>query len=193
MQVSGLRCLGLRKGDERYYTSPVSGIGGLIYGGSQGQQVGESPRVHFLLEGGVVEVLDSLHSGGEGGLDVFEAVVDEEDVGRWGLERGRSAEVDGGLGFGEVEGVGPGAVVEVGEPVESREQAGGHGVADIGKDSGREAGPLEGLGPLEHRWVELAPEVEVGGDQLLNLDGREADSGVAAHLLPVGVAGEVAT
>ena len=104
----------------------------------------------------MVEVLDGLHAGAMGGVDVLLAVVDEEDVGGWGVEAFGGVGVDGGFGLGDVEGVGPGVVVEVVEPVESRDDAGRHRVADVGEDAGADAGALETLRPLDHGEVELA-------------------------------------
>ncbi len=41
---------------------------------------------HVVLEGGLIGVLDGLHAGVEGGLDVVGTVVDEEDVVERGVE-----------------------------------------------------------------------------------------------------------
>ena len=65
--------------------------------------------------------------------------------------------IDGGFGFGEVERVGPGAMVEGAEPVVFFEEAGGHGVSDVGENAGADAGVLQTLGELEHGCVEWRP------------------------------------
>ena len=65
-----------------------------------------------MFEGDVVGVLDGLHAYCEGGGNVFGAVIDEEDVCGRGVEALGGVEVDFGFGLGEVEGVGPGVVVE---------------------------------------------------------------------------------
>jgi hypothetical protein len=109
-----------------------------------------------------------------------------------GVEGLGSVEVDGGLGLGEVEGVRPGVVVEVLDPVVAGKQTDLHGVAHVGEDTGREAGALEGLRPLDHGKVELAPEIDVGGDEGFDLDGTEKNSGVATDVVPIGPASEVA-
>jgi len=102
-------------------------------------------------------------------------------------------EVDGWLGFGEVESVGPNAMVEGAEPVVSCDEAGGHCVADVGEDAGADAGTLETLRPREHGLVDLRPEVEVGGDELGELSGGEDDACSGGGLVPVGFGGEVAS
>ena len=85
------------------------------------------------------------------------------------MERFGGVAVDVGLGLGQVEGVGPGASVEVGQPSEAGDETFCHGVADIGEDAGGDAGALEVLRPGQHGEVDLAPEVEVGGDEGLDL------------------------
>ena len=102
--------------------------------------------------------MDGLHADGEGGFDVFGAVVEEEDVCGRGLEAFGGVEVDGGFGFGEVEGVGPGVVVEGFDPGVAGAEAGLHGVGHVGEDAGGDAGSLETLCPVEHGWVEGGPE-----------------------------------
>ena len=112
--------------------------------------------MHLLLEGGVSGVLDGLHADGEGGFDVFGSVVDEEDVGGWGAETFGGVEVDGGFGLGEIEGVGPGVVVEGVDPGVAGAEACLHGVGHVGEDAGADAGALEALGPVEHGGIECA-------------------------------------
>ena len=111
--------------------------------------------MHLLLEGGVSRVLDGLHADGVGGRDVFGAVVDEEDVVGWGVEAFGGVAVDGGFGLGEVEGVGPGVVVEVVDPGVAGAEACLHGVGHVGEDAGGDAGSLEACGPGEHGRVEV--------------------------------------
>ena len=108
------------------------------------------------------------------------------------MERFGGVAVDGGFGLGEVEGVGPSTSVEVGKPIEAGDEAFGHGVADIGEDAGGDAGALEVLRPGQHGEVDLAPEVEVCGDEGLNLVQGQDETGVVAYVMPVGLAGEVA-
>ena len=131
----------------------------------------EAAGVHVLLEGGVSGVVDGLHADGEGGFDVFRAVVDEEDVGRWGAEAFGGVEIDGGFGFEKVEGVGPGVVVEGFDPKVAGAEACLYGVGHVGQDAGADAGALEALRPFEHGRVELRPEVGVGGDEFGELCG----------------------
>jgi hypothetical protein len=171
--------------------SSVLGIAGLL-GGRRIEEVTEAAGLHFSIKGGVIDVLNGLHAGSVGRLDVFWAVVDEEDVGGGGVKRLGGVDVDGGFGLGEVEGVGPSTSVEVGKPIEAGDEAFGHGVADIGEDAGGDAGSLKVLRPGQHREVDLAPEVEIGGDEGLNLIQGQDETGVVAYVVPVGLAGEVA-
>jgi hypothetical protein len=152
----------------------------------------EAAVVHLLLEGVMRRVQDGLHADGESGFDVFSAVVDKEDVFGWGVEAFCGVEVDGGLGFGEVEGVRPGVVVEGFDPVVAGAEAGLHGVGHIGENAGGDAGALQVLGPVEHGEIEGGPEVGVGGDEIGELGGREDDSGSGGGFVPVGLGGEVA-
>ena len=123
--------------------------------------------MHLLQEGCVIGVLDDLHAEVEGGGEVFGSVVDEEDVGGWSAEAFGGVEVDGGLGLGEVERVGPGVVVEFVDPFAVLcEQPCGHGVGHVGEDADADAVVLEALCPVDHRWVELSPEIGVGGGEL---------------------------
>ena len=109
--------------------------------------------MHLLLECGVGGVVDGLHADGEGGFDVFGFVIEEEDVCDWGAEAFGGVEVDGGLGFGEVETVGPCVVIEGFDPLVTRSEAGLHGIGHIGEDSGGDAGSLKALHPVEHGEV----------------------------------------
>ena len=122
----------------------------------------------------MVGVLDGLHADGQGGGDVFCTVVDEEDVGGWSAEAFGGVEVDGGLGFGEIEGVGPGVVVEFVEPAAVLcEEARFHGVGHVGEDADANTGALETLRPVDHGLIELAPEVGVGGGESVEKSGGE--------------------
>lgn len=147
---------------------------------------------HEVLEGSVVGVLDGLHAGVESGLDVVGSVVDEEDAVDWGLERLGGVVVDSRFWLGEMEGVGPGAVVKAREPGMAGEDTRGHRIADVGEDAGADAGVLEGLCPVDHGEVELAPEIGVGMDEGIDLVRSEEKAGVASDLIPVGEGGEIA-
>ncbi len=83
----------------------------------------------------------------------------------WGAEAFGGVVVDFGLGLGEVEGVGPGVVVEGFDPGVTGAETGFHGVGHVGEDAGAHAGALEALGPVDHGGVELGPEVGVGVDE----------------------------
>ena len=160
---------------------------------SRFEEGGEAAGAHLLLEGGVVGILDGLHSGGEGGGDVFGAVVDEEDVGGGGGHAFGGVAVDGGFRLGDVEDVRPGVVVEGLDPGMAGAEAGLHGVAHVGEDAGADAGALEAVDPVEHGRIELAPEVNVGGDEGGELRGGEGDPGTGGGFVPEGFGGEVAT
>jgi hypothetical protein len=134
-------------------------------------------------------VLDGLHAGGEGGFDVFGAVVDEEDVSGWGLETFGGVAVDGWLGLGEVEGVRPGVVVEGFDPGMEGAETGLHGVGHVGEDADADAGALETLRPVDHGRVELAPVLDVGGYELVELVGCDFCPG---GFVPEGFGFEVA-
>ena len=139
------------------------------------------------------EVLDGLHAGEAGGFDVVEAVVDEEDLLGWGVEALGGVGVDFGFGLGDFEGVGPGAVVEVGEPGELAEDADVHAVAEVGKDAGADAGVLEGLGPLDHGDVEVGPEVGVGVEEVEDFGvGEGWAAGAGGEAPEVLLGGDVA-
>jgi len=148
--------------------------------------------VHLREEGRVGAVLDGLHAGVVGGFDVFELVVEEEDVeGRLREALGGVA-VDGGVGLGGGEPVGPGEVVEVPQPGVFAEDAGLHLVADVGEDAGGDAGAMEGLGPLGHGEVEVGPEVGVGiVEAREDRVGGQGEAGLGGDHGPVGLAGEV--
>ena len=134
-------------------------------------------------------VLDGLHAGGEGGFDVFGAVVDEEDVWGWGGEAFGGVAVDGWLGFGEVESVRPGVVVEGFDPGVQGAETDLHGVGHVGEDADADAGALETLRPVDHGRVELAPVLDVGGDELGKLVGGDFGPG---GFVPEGFGFEVA-
>jgi hypothetical protein len=148
--------------------------------------------VHVVLEGGVVVVFDGLHAGGECGVDVLGLVVDEEDVFRWGLQALGGVAVDCGFGFGDVEGVGPGVVVEGFDPGVAGAESGLHGAGHVGEDAGADAGALEALDPVEHRWVEGGPHVRVGCHEIAELGGGDDDAGAVGDGVPEGVSVEVA-
>jgi hypothetical protein len=84
--------------------------------GRKMKQVAEAAFDHLALEGRVVGVADGLHAGFDCGGDVFFSVVDEENVGGRGFKALGGVAVDFELGLGNLEQVGPGAVVEVGDP-----------------------------------------------------------------------------
>ncbi len=69
----------------------------------------------------------------------------------------------------------------------------GHGIANVGEDAGADASVLEGLRPVDHGEIELAPEIGVGVDEGVDLVRGELEAGVAADVGPVGEGGEVAT
>ena len=106
-----------------------------------------------------------MHASGLGGGDVFFAVVDEEDFGGGNGQAFGGVLVDGRVGFGDAEAVREGVMSEVVEPGEMGEDAGFHFVADVGENSGLDAGALEGGGPVDHGLVGLGPEGGVGGDE----------------------------
>ena len=120
--------------------------------------------MHLLLEGWVSGVLDGLHAGGEGSGDVLGSVVEEEDVFGRGLEALGGVVVDLRFGLGEIDGMGPGVVIEGFDPSVAGAKACFHGVGHVGEDAGGDAGALELGDPGEHGWVEGGPEVGVGGD-----------------------------
>ena len=120
--------------------------------------------MHLLLEGWVSGVLDGLHAGGEGGGDVLGSVVEEEDVFGRGLKALDGVQVDLGLGLGEIDGVGPGVVVEGFDPGMAGAEASFHSVGHVGEDAGGDAGALELSDPGEHGWVKGGPVFGVGGD-----------------------------
>ena len=146
----------------------------------------------LLDEGLVGAVLDGLHAGVAGGFEVFEFVVDEEDVEGGEAEAVGCMAVDGEVWLGGREPVGPGDVLEVSEPGVFADYAKFHLVGHIGEDAGGDAGALEALGPLGHGEVEIGPEVGVGvvevGEVLVG-GHREAELG--GDELPVGGAFEV--
>jgi len=139
-------------------------------------------------------VLDRLHAGVVGGFDVFEFVVEEEDVeGRLGEALG-GVPVDGGVGLGGVEAVGPGAVIEVIEPGVFAADTKFHGIGHVGKDAGGYAGAMEALGPLGHGEVEVGPEVGVGIEERVEiLGGERGEAGFGSDELPICRTGEIAT
>ncbi len=148
--------------------------------------------MHLALKGGVVGVLDGLHPGGECGVDVFDLVVDEEDVGGRGAHAFGGVAVDRRFGLGEVHGVRPGLMVEGLDPLMTRAEAKLHGVGHVGEDAGADACALETLNPVEHRRVEGGPVVGVGVDEGGELVGREDGASAACGLGPEGFGVEVA-
>jgi len=149
--------------------------------------------LHLLLEGGVGGVLDRLHADGESGFDVFEFVIEEEDVCRCGVEAFGGVEVDGGLGFGKVQVVGPGVVGEFVDPAIAGAEAGLHGAGHVGEDAGGEASLLKGVRPGEHRRIEGGPVIDVCGDESGKLLGGEDSVGGRSGVVPEGFGGEVAS
>jgi len=98
--------------------------------------------------------------------------------------------VDGGVGLGDAEAVGEGVVGEVLEPVEAAQDAGLHSVAEVGEDTGFDAGVAELGGPVDHGLVGLGPEGVVGGEEIFELCGIEGLMEVVGDGVPVGVAVE---
>src|ERR1035437_5612122 len=129
MEPSGLSCPHLRMWNERNYIVPNRekvpllcrgfrferrtgvdfGAPGLEAGIEQGS---EAAFTHLAFEGGVVCVVDGLKSKCGCGGDVLFPVIDEEDVGRRGVQGFGGLEVDGRLRLCHEQGMRPGAVVE---------------------------------------------------------------------------------
>jgi len=128
---------------------------------------------HAVDELFVAGVLDSIHAGGFGGGDVLFAVVDEENAVVGDGEAGGGVVVDGRVRLGDAEAVGEGVVGEVLEPVEAAQDAGFHGVAEVGEDAGFYAGAMQLGGPVDHGLVGLGPEGVVGGEEIFELCGIE--------------------
>ena len=136
--------------------------------------------------------MDGLHADGEGGFDVFRAVVEEEDVCGRGLEAFGRVEVDGGFGFGEIDGVRPGVVGEFVDPGVAGAEARLHGAGHVGEDAGGDARLLKTARPGEHEWVEGGPLVDVGCDESGELLGCEDRVGGGGGVVPERFGGEVA-
>jgi len=119
MEVQVFCCLDLRKCNQTYYTSRIGNFNSLLLGGFNDlvYQVGESPFLHLVEKLLVIGVLDRLHAKGSGCCDIVGAVVDEEDLRRLGREAFGGVAIDFCFRLGEVERVGPGAVVEAPDPV----------------------------------------------------------------------------
>ena len=118
------------------------------------------------------------------GLNVDEAVVEEESFFGANAEVGACPDEDGGVWLGDVEFAGIGLHGEVGEPGEFlahvAEDLGNH----VGEDGGEDAGLLEGGGPGEHALVDGDPEEYVVFNEGGDLIGREGEAGVAGESLP---------
>lgn len=142
---------------------------------------------HLCDEGVVIEVLDGLHPGLLRGMDVFRAVVNKEHTFRDDTEPLRCMRVDRGIGFGDQQTVGERMVVEVGEPGTAEEDAGLHGIAKVGQDTGTHAGSLEAPCPIDHGLVGLGPQRRVGVQQGLVFRGCKCMTQVAGNLPPVRV------
>ena len=142
--------------------------------------------LHLALEGGVVAaiVLDGLHAGGAGCGDVLFAVVDEEDVGGWGSESFSGVAVDLEFGLSESERVRPGMVIEGFDPGVTSAETCLHGVGHVGEDAGADAGAMQTLHPIDHGRIELAPEVDVGFDEVGELGRCKDDAGATGNLVP---------
>ena len=138
-------------------------------------------------------VLDGLHADGVGGFDVFGFVVEEEDVGRWGAQALGGMEVNGGFGFGEVDGVRPDVVGEFVDPAVAGAKAGFHRARHVGEDAGGDARLLKTARPGEHGWVEGGPVVDVCGDESGELPGCEDRVGGGGGVVPEGFGGEVSS
>ena len=121
----------------------------------------------------VIAVLDGLHAGGDGGFDVVLTVVDEEDMGGVGLEAFGGVDVDGGFGLGEIEGVGPGAVVEGARASRIwRQMPSAMASPMLERMPVRKPVRWRRCGPVDHGGVELCPEIDVGDDEVGKLCRR---------------------
>lgn len=146
--------------------------------------------LHGLEKAGVVGVLDGLHAGLAGGLDVVGAVVEKEDVPGTDAEAFGGVDVDDGVGFGGAEAVGEGVVMKIMHPGKAVEDAGFHGIAEVGKDAGADPGGLELGGPVDHGLVGLGPEGDVGVEEVVQVGWSEGMIEFGGDLAPVGGAGE---
>ncbi len=115
--------------------------------------------------------LDGMEAEVFGGLDVDEAIVEEESFFAANVELSACPKEDGGIGLGDVEFAGIGLVGEVGEPGELlahvAQDLGDH----VGEDGGSDTGLLEGGGPGEHGLVNGDPEEDVVFDEGGDLGG----------------------
>ena len=98
--------------------------------------------------------------------------------------------VDGGVGFGGEEAVRKGVVVEVVHPGQVGEDAGFHGIAEVGEDAGADACGLELGGPVDHGLVWLGPEGDVGVEETVEFGVGERVIECGGDVAPVGRAGE---
>ena len=107
---------------------------------------------HPSFEGIMIAILNRMHAGMEGSLDILRFVIYEENVCRRSIEPLSGGFIDGFFGFGQAELIGPDAVIKAADPLELLQQALGHGIPDVGEDSGANAGALKPLCPIEQGY-----------------------------------------
>lgn len=114
----------------------------------------------------MVGVLDGMQTNAPGGLDVLDAIVNEERGFCRVADAVDRVMVDALVRLGNPEAVREGVVLESREPGEAFDNSAFHGVADVGEDSGGDAGALQSDCPIDHRLIRLRPEIDVGCEEL---------------------------
>ncbi len=102
-------------------------------------------------EGVMVSILNRMHPGVEGRLDILRFVIDKENVCQRSIEPLGGCFIDCFFGFGHAELIGPDTVMKATDPLELVQQALSHGIPDVGEDIGANSRALK---PLRHRALD---------------------------------------
>lgn len=137
-------------------------------------------------------VMDRVQAKGARGFDVFEAVVEEENLVGCDAERGDGVAIDSFVGLGETEAMGEDAHGEGRHPGEPGHDAFLHDITHVGENAGEQGVALQGGCPVDHGLVGHGPEIEIGGDESGESLGSEAAVEIIGDGLPVGASGEMA-
>lgn len=100
------------------------------------------------------------------GLDILDAVVDEERGFRRVADAVDCVMVDALVRLGDPEAVREGVVLESREPGEAFDNSGFHGIANVGEDASGDADALQRDCPIDHRLIGLRPKIDVGCEEL---------------------------
>ncbi len=159
--------------------------GSRLHLGSRFQKVAKPGLLHVTKKRVVIEVLNRLHAGRVCGANVFLAVVQKQYVGSVHPKTLGGVRVDRRVGLGGQQPMRERVMGEIVQPGATAQDAGLHGVAQIGKNAGPYAGRLQARGPVDHGLVWLRPQGRVRVDQLARLLGGKLPAKVLGDMVPI--------